>query len=145
MSVLAAPPEPAGRLATDWPRLRDYLAATRDAVAGLPPLPRRTAPARATAECLVTNGRRARARFLAVHAASVCDEATGGRGLRLDPVAYAIADAFPGLAPSRAEIEGERRHRQCDKAGAEVDQGILFWALLRVPRIADRLVDAMLA
>ena len=60
----------------------------------------------------------------------------------LDELAFAAADAIPGLVPNRAEMDQERGLLQADKEGREVDQGIFFWGVLRARRSGSHLVDS---
>ena len=50
----------------------------------------------------------------------------------------------PGLVPTRAEVDAEAAHRQGDKDGVEIDQGLFFAHVLSRPRIGEHLCHAML-
>jgi (3,5-dihydroxyphenyl)acetyl-CoA 1,2-dioxygenase len=67
----------------------------------------------------------------------------GRRELRCAELVYEAAEMFPGLVPSRAEIEEERTHLQKDKRGLEVAQGDFFAAVLSDPVAGNRLLHAM--
>ena len=56
---------------------------------------------------------------------SIYRELTDGltRPLRVVELVYTAAEEFPGLVPTRAEIDAERQHRQKDKVGREIAQG----------------------
>jgi len=73
------------------------------------------------------------------------DEVTdGGRlELRCAELVYAVADRFPGLVPSRLEIEEERTHLQKEKRGLEIAQGEFFAQVLADPVRGHRLIRAM--
>ena len=79
------------------------------------------------------------------HGRSVYDALTNGRAecLRLGELAFAAAEGFPGLVPTKAQIAGERGHIQIDKEGREIDQGIFFWGLLRSSDVGIHLMDSM--
>jgi (3,5-dihydroxyphenyl)acetyl-CoA 1,2-dioxygenase len=74
------------------------------------------------------------------------DELTAGatRPRRLDDLLYAAAERIPGVAPTRAEMEAEREHKLADKAGIELNQGLLASEFLANPRTGRHLVESML-
>ena len=76
---------------------------------------------------------------------SIYEELTDGltRHLRLAELVYAAADRHPGLVPTRAEIDAERRLPQKEKKGLEIDQGIFLAQVLAHPRCGPHLVHAM--
>jgi len=73
------------------------------------------------------------------------DEVTDGgrRELRCAELVYDVAERFPGLVPSRAEIEEERTHPQKEKRGLEVAQGEFFAQVLADPTTGHHLIHAM--
>src|SRR5207245_10357246 len=73
------------------------------------------------------------------------DEVTDGgrRELRCAELVYDVAERFPGLVPSRAEIEEERTHPQKEKRGLEVAQGEFFAQVLADPTTGPHLIHAM--
>jgi thioesterase DpgC len=89
--------------------------------------------------------RAARAVFLRLHARAVYHLLTAGGTvrLRISPLVYGAAERFPGLVPTAAQIAAERRLRQAEKAGSEIDQGIFLGALLAVPDVGTHLLDTM--
>ncbi|MDQ6773328.1 MAG: enoyl-CoA hydratase/isomerase family protein [Candidatus Dormibacteraeota bacterium] len=84
--------------------------------------------------------------FLREHAPRVYDELTGGctESVRVEELVFRAADQYPGLVPSREEIAEERRLRQSQKPGAEIDQGRFLSRVLGHPRSGRHLVHAML-
>jgi (3,5-dihydroxyphenyl)acetyl-CoA 1,2-dioxygenase len=88
----------------------------------------------------------ARERFLREHAAAVYAVVTDDYAtpLRIDQLVYLAAERFPGLVPTRAEVEAEREHLQGDKEGVEIAQGLLLAHVLASPRAGAHLVWAML-
>ena len=77
--------------------------------------------------------------------ASIYRELTDGltRPLRVVELVYAAAEEFPGLVPTRAEIDAERQHRQKDKVGREIAQGDFVSQVLADPRCGRHLIEAM--
>jgi enoyl-CoA hydratase/carnithine racemase len=88
----------------------------------------------------------ARERYLREHAEQVYAALTEDYAtpLRLDELVYLAAERFPGLVPTRAEVEAEREHLQGEKEGAEIAQGLLIAHVLASPRAGAHLVWAML-
>jgi thioesterase DpgC len=88
----------------------------------------------------------ARERYLREHAEQVYAALTEDYAtpLRLDEFVYLAAERFPGLVPTRAEVEAEREHLQGEKEGAEIAQGLLIAHVLASPRAGAHLVWAML-
>jgi thioesterase DpgC len=117
-----------------------------DALARLPPKPRRTEAEALAAEAVKRDARAARARFLRAHAAEVYSTLTHdlAQPLRADELVYAAADRFPGLVPSRDAVARERQLPQRDKDGVEIDQGIFFCHVLSSPTAGLHLVHTML-
>src|SRR5262249_27174845 len=76
---------------------------------------------------------------------SIYQQLTDGlvRPLRLTELVYAAADRYPGLVPSRAEIDAESRLAQKDKKGLEIYQGIFLAHVLAHPRCGAHLVHGM--
>ncbi|GAB2748465.1 (3,5-dihydroxyphenyl)acetyl-CoA 1,2-dioxygenase DpgC [Kitasatospora kifunensis] len=111
------------------------------------PVPEQRLPEqRAVAAAAIDATRALRAAFMDVHAEAVYDELTEGRTrhLRLDELAGAAAEAFPGLVPTTPQLAAERRQPQAFKEGHEIDQGIFFSRLLGSPLAGPHLLDAML-
>jgi thioesterase DpgC len=115
-------------------------------LAELPAKPLRSAEQRDIAAAIHRANRDARTRFLQMHAGWVYDQLTDGKTARpqLAELAYAAADAFPGLVPTRAMIAQERQSLQGDKEAREIDQGIFFSALFGCPASGQHLLESML-
>jgi len=65
--------------------------------------------------------------------------------LRVVDLVYKAADLYPGLLPTRAEIDAERAlNRQVAKEGKEIDQGLFIAHVLADERCGRHLVHAML-
>ena len=77
--------------------------------------------------------------------ASLYDELTEGltRQLRVSELVYAAAERYPGLLPTRAEIDAERELPQKDKRGLEIAQGIFVSHVLADERSGFHLMHSM--
>jgi (3,5-dihydroxyphenyl)acetyl-CoA 1,2-dioxygenase len=64
--------------------------------------------------------------------------------VRLDDLLYEAAERVPGLAPTRAQVEEERTRKLSEKAGVELNQGLLTAEFLADPRTGRHLVESML-
>ncbi|WP_198953520.1 (3,5-dihydroxyphenyl)acetyl-CoA 1,2-dioxygenase DpgC [Kitasatospora sp. CB01950] len=106
----------------------------------------RTAEQRAEAAAAIDGTRVLRAAFLDTHVDAVYDELTAGRTryLRVDELARAAAEAFPGLVPTDDQLAVERARPQAAKEGREIDQGLFFGRVLHSPLAGPHLLDAML-
>jgi (3,5-dihydroxyphenyl)acetyl-CoA 1,2-dioxygenase len=84
--------------------------------------------------------------FLSLHAEWLYDVLTQERRrhLSLSELAFAAAEHCPGLVPTRLQIAEERTRLQVEKERREIDQGLLFQALFRVPQIGAHIVEAAL-
>jgi (3,5-dihydroxyphenyl)acetyl-CoA 1,2-dioxygenase len=112
----------------------------------LPPKPQRSVEQTRRADVIHKNCRALRNQFLTLHAEWVYDALTDGCTIPkgLTELAFGAAELCPGLVPTPAQIEMERTHPQAEKEGYEIDQGLLFSAFLRSPRIAEHLLRSTL-
>lgn len=142
----AAAPGFAGALKADAGLLARHIATGEELLSALPPRAERDAPRQLIADRVLAACRASRGAFLAVHAEAVYDLLTDGltRRVRLAELVYAAADRFPGLVPTRAQMDDEAAHIQAHKEAREVDQGIFCGAVLRSPRAGLHLIDTML-
>jgi len=87
-----------------------------------------------------------RSRFLRAHADAVYAALTDDlrRPIRDEELVYGAADRFPGLVPSRAQVEAERERALPDKEGIEIAQGLLLSFVLASARSGSHLVWSML-
>ncbi|MEX0759937.1 MAG: enoyl-CoA hydratase/isomerase family protein, partial [Tistlia sp.] len=150
------PPETAGWLAGsptlggDYERDRaafsDFWLAGLARLDALPARARRSPAEQELAENLLAVSRADRARFLAAHAASLYRALTEdlARFRRVEDLAYAAAEAVPGLVPTRERVEAEATVAQKDKDGHEIDQGLLFNGFLAERACGLHLCHAML-
>ncbi|WP_428966242.1 (3,5-dihydroxyphenyl)acetyl-CoA 1,2-dioxygenase DpgC [Micromonospora fluostatini] len=135
-----------GDFTLDRRAAESYLRRKDGQLAALPRRPDRTAHEQARAEAVHADARRFRSEFLGLHAESVYDDLTARRTTtpRLGELAHRAGVAFPGLAPTAAQMAEEAGRPQAAKEGREIDQGILFHALLSAPVAGAHLVEAML-
>lgn len=90
--------------------------------------------------------REQRVAFLREHAEDIYDELTKGlsEDVRVEDLVFRAAERYPGLVPTRPEIEAERVLPQSEKRGLEVDQGLFLSRVLASPRAGGHLVHSML-
>lgn len=147
-AATSLPPVPAvtGDFRTDTAALGGYAARTDDLVAALAPVAERGAAERAVADDAHRRTRWLRSRYTAAHAEAIHDLLSdgGAEHPRIEAVAERAATALPGLVPTAEQLGAERAGIQADKEGREIDQAILFSALLTAPRAGARLLDDML-
>ncbi|WP_189308032.1 (3,5-dihydroxyphenyl)acetyl-CoA 1,2-dioxygenase DpgC [Streptomyces albospinus] len=134
-----------GDLAGDAAALAEYAAAADRSLAALPPRPERDGPQQAAAEKVLAAARRLRATFLDRHVEAVYGRLTGDRThhVRLPELMRAAGEQWPGLVPTEAQLDAERKHIQAHKEGREIDQGLFLRAVLRNPAAGAHLTDAM--
>lgn len=77
--------------------------------------------------------------------APMYEELTDGlrRQLRVAELVYAAAEAYPGLLPTRPDIDAERELPQKDKRGLEIAQGIFVAHVLADARAGLHLMHSM--
>jgi thioesterase DpgC len=66
------------------------------------------------------------------------------RSVRDEELLYAAAERFPGLVPTRDQVEAELGRRLPDKEGVELAQGIFLARVLASPDAGTHLIDSML-
>ncbi|HLH92777.1 MAG TPA: enoyl-CoA hydratase/isomerase family protein [Xanthobacteraceae bacterium] len=143
---LAAVPQSSGVFTEDCRTFGVFWRLGDELVAHLPAKPRRAHAHVQAAETIHRQAREARERFLRQHAEAVYAGATHdfSRSVRLQDLVYVVADAIPGLAPTRGQVAAEAAHLQRDKDGLEIDQGILLAHILGDERAGRHLCHAML-
>jgi thioesterase DpgC len=90
--------------------------------------------------------RAARETFLRNNSGAVYDAITENctKFVRVEELVFRAAELFPGLVPSRADIDAEAGVLQRHKRGQEIDQGILLAHILGNERAGLHLSHAML-
>ncbi|MCX4539172.1 enoyl-CoA hydratase/isomerase family protein [Streptomyces sp. NBC_01565] len=147
LSIEPVAPDFRDDLASDSKLLSRYVEACEKLTSHLPPRRERSVAQQEKAARAETAARGARHRFLDLHADHVHNELTDGRSrqVRLDELAFAGADRYPGLVPTRAEMAADQQLPQSEKSGGEVDQGIFFAHLLDRRDTGEHLLRSMLA
>jgi len=81
-----------------------------------------------------------------MNALAIYDKLTAGRSrfIRIDRLCEQAGEAFPGLLPSRGELQAEGRLAQRDKKGLEKAQGLFLSQVLADPACGAHLCHAML-
>lgn len=126
--------------------LTRYVREGETLLAKLPAKPERSENEGRFAEQIFASCRRVRNKFIHKHAEEVYTILTEGlsKYKRLSELVFSAAERFPGLVPTRVQIEMEQGYIQAHKEGLEIDQGIFFRGLLCSTRVGSHLADAML-
>jgi thioesterase DpgC len=143
---LADEPTDTGDLIADRERYRAFWLGAERLINMMPEKSARPAAQERAAEAIWARARESRDRFLRAHARAVYGAVTRRmeRFVRVEDLLFAAADAFPGLAPKRAQIAAEKDILQRDKDGLEIDQGILVSHILAHDQSGRHLCHAML-
>ncbi|WNF01035.1 enoyl-CoA hydratase/isomerase family protein [Streptomyces luomodiensis] len=133
-------------LADDTVTLQRLTASADAELSALPAKAVRDARQQRHADVLLEAARDARRAFLALHTEAVYDLLTDHRAryVRLPELLATAAERFPGLVPTRAQLDAEAGLIQAHREGRAIDQAILCGALLRSPAVGAHLIDAML-
>jgi len=125
--------------------LSDYLLTGEAILSQLPEKDKRDPNQQEVADTIHRNSRNARATFMRSHAAWTYDLLTCNRTLRpeLNEVIDAAAARFPGLVPTRVQMERESQCIQRNKEAREIDQGIFFAAIFSEPQSGIHLLESM--
>jgi thioesterase DpgC len=123
-----------------------YWELCRELLAALPRPPQRDEAQRGAARRLLESGRETRRRFMAAHALDVYRALTDDmrRFVRVERLVEAAAALVPGLCPTAQDVAAEAEHKQGDKDGIEIDQGIFCHAVLARQDTGTHLCHAML-
>jgi (3,5-dihydroxyphenyl)acetyl-CoA 1,2-dioxygenase len=124
----------------------DFLTRGEELLGRLPARPERGEAEQAAAAELIAFLNGARTDFMRAYAADVYAALTDDMrlSLRVDELAYAAADLYPGLVPTRAALEQERARKLPDKEGIEIAQGLFLSSVLASPAAGGHLVWSML-
>jgi thioesterase DpgC len=131
---------------SDVRRFAHFWELTERLLKSLPAKPKRNPAEAAAADEILSAARRSRERFLGAHVRWVYDRLTDNRSrfVRLEDLAYAAAEAVPGLVPTRQQVAAEAALDQRDKDGVEIDQGIFTSHVLAGQDTGFHLCHAML-
>jgi (3,5-dihydroxyphenyl)acetyl-CoA 1,2-dioxygenase len=143
----AAPAEPAftGSFARDAEAASAYFAAVEAVLRAENADRNGNPPAETTA--LKADALGVKEKFFRLHAVAIYDEMTGrgARTLRVSELMTAASGRYPGLLPTREQIDAERAlMRQSAKEGRELDQGLFIGQILADERCGMHLIHAML-
>jgi (3,5-dihydroxyphenyl)acetyl-CoA 1,2-dioxygenase len=139
-------PAASGDYETDAPNFGAFWSRSSALLRTLPLKARRNDAEQAAAAALISVARASREIFLAAHVDEVYARLTDRTSMfrRLDDLVYAAAELVPGLVPTRKEVDAEAAHRQGEKDGVEIDQGVFLAHVLARPRIGEHLCHTML-
>src|SRR5579872_859720 len=142
----AAEPRETSEFGEDRRLFAVYWALGDALIARLPRKPQRNAAEAAAVATIRGRARASRERFLAAYPEKVYATLTHdfSRFVRVEDLVLDAADAFPGLTPSRAQLDGEADTLQRDKDGLEIDQGLLLSHILAHEQSGRHLCHAML-
>ncbi|MFY0611463.1 MAG: enoyl-CoA hydratase/isomerase family protein [Hyphomicrobiaceae bacterium] len=115
-------------------------------LADLPAKAERSETQQSVAEEILASGRRARTAFLGRHVEALYGKLTKDftEKRRVEEIAVEVARLVPGLVPDDEVLQREGALEQKNKDGHEIDQGILFNAILANERCGLDLCHAML-
>jgi (3,5-dihydroxyphenyl)acetyl-CoA 1,2-dioxygenase len=134
-------------LAVDAAAAAKYFETAAAALKSLGAPSARSDGARKDAQQIKLRWRAAQENFLRRHVSEIYDSVTGNRSktLRVCELVYAAADHFPGLLPTRQNIQAERAlKQQSAKEGYEIDQGLFISHVLADPDRGLHLIHAVL-
>jgi thioesterase DpgC len=111
----------------------------------LPNRPKRTEVEQNQAMRITETMSEARSKFVRIHGGEVYRtlRERAGKPLRVEDLAYAAGESFPGLVPVRQDVLQESALPQGEKEGIELAQGILFSEWLRDEEAGDRIMRDM--
>jgi thioesterase DpgC len=117
-----------------------------DLLSKLPNKSKRSPEQKVAAELILSVCRRTREDFLQRHAGTVYRKLTKNLAdfVRVDDLVYGAARLFPGLTPTRKQVDTESSLMLSEKEGVEVDQGIFLSQVLAVPDTGMHLCKSML-
>lgn len=126
--------------------LAQYVKEGEALLAKLPVKAKRNEKEQCLADQIFASCRQLRSRFIHQHADEVYGILTENfsQYRRISELVFDAAQRFPGLVPTRAQMETESKHIQAHKDGLEIDQGIFFRGLLHSSKVGSHLMDAML-
>ncbi len=134
-------------LEADARSARDYFASIEQRIERYGPVGSRNSDARKQVAAILREAQSARELFFARHATEMYATLTAqlSKPLRVAELVYGAAEKFPGLLPSRRQIEQERAlKRQFAKEGREIDQGLFVAYILADEKCGNHLIHAML-
>jgi thioesterase DpgC len=112
----------------------------------LPLRSKRNVAEKAAGETLVTLATELCRRFARAHREAIYARLTDNyaRHIRVDDLVYKVATLWPGLVPTRADVQREMERMQADKDGLEIFQGCLISQLLTAQKPGLHMINSML-
>lgn len=143
---IAARPATVSGFEADRHAYSRYWELGRELLESLPRPPARNEIQRRAAARLLQGGRETRQRFMAAHALDVYRALTDDLRafVRVERLVVEAARLVPGLCPTADQVAAEAQHKQGEKDGIEIDQGIFCHAVLARPDTGMHLCHAML-
>ncbi len=125
---LKASPRLEGDFQQDIEAFSRYWRTGSELRAKLPAKPARNADEAAACDLILSEGRKARERFLAAHVEGLYRKLTNNfsRFVRVEKLVYDAAAAAPGLVPTAQAVAQEAAQSLKGKDGLEIDQGIFL-------------------
>jgi thioesterase DpgC len=136
-----------GRLDRDAAAVRRLFRSGWELLDGLPRRSRRTSTEKKEGHAILGSMADLCWRFCRVHKNELYDLLTDGRSraVRVDDLLWRAAELWPGLVPTRDEVDAETERMQADKDGREIQQGLFVSQMLADPDIGTHLLTSMLA
>lgn len=130
----------------DARRVSEYLSTGEEMLEALGPRSNRSQEASIAATAIHTTSRSLRKHFLRLYAewlyATITEDYK--KQLGLETLVQQAASEIPYLVPSAEVMRQEAQHHQGSKEGREIDQGLLFEAILGSPRAGMHLMETVL-
>ena len=135
-----------GSFAASVRAVSEYLTRGEGLLGRLPERGSRNEAEAAAADAVTAASDAARERFFRAHAEELYSALTNGftRMVRVEDLVYDAASRWPGLVPSREQVEAERTRKLSEKDQVEIAQGLMISHLLASERAGSHLVHAML-
>lgn len=147
LKALSPPARPTRQsLAVDSRKARAIYQSGSALLAVLPPKPGRDAIQARAAEIVKAIMREVRNVFARTYVDLIFSQITNGylRFVRADELVYEVAKLYPGLCPTRQEVEAELQLLHANKEGVEMAQSDFLSYVLRHKRSGDHLIQGML-
>lgn len=127
-------------------RVRPYWARGAELLQRLPDRDQRSEQEQQAADTIANALIDSRTRFLRISVETLYRRLTDEyyQFLRAEELVYAAADLYPGLVPSRAEVQADAARMLKQKRGVELYHGLFLSRVLAHPRTGAHLVHAML-
>lgn len=146
MTVYMSNPTFDSTLNKDADTLHQYIKEAEKQLATLPATFKCNVQEKKLKDAMIHTCRTVRSQFISRHRETIYAALTNDYNEyhRLTELVYLASEQFPGLVPTREQIDQEKTQIQAHKEGFEIDQGIFFNGLLQSKRIGNHLLDAML-